>query len=79
MKAILALLLILENYKLHKSPIIDKQSNTSQSMIIPEAIKMHIVQEYLLIWKHAYAILLREKNRFQTMYNVIEIMQREIH
>lgn len=30
-------------------------------MIVVEAIRIPVIQKYLMIWKHAYAVLLSEK------------------
>lgn len=33
------------------------------AMIVRRTIKTYVVQEYLMLWKHAYAILLSENSR----------------
>lgn len=43
-------------------------------MIVLDAIKMHIVPEYLTGMETWICYMLREKIDFKTMYNVIEIM-----
>jgi len=37
-------------------------------MIVHEAIKIYIVQEYLMMWIYAYNIVLNGKNSFKNMY-----------